>query len=185
MRFIWAWPWLFACVASDDACEHDAHGLIQLAKVGPETWTSERDLATIYEREPMTWGSFTLSFYSAVPTFGPDGNYIALLHHYEDGLWNHSQKHAMYCSGASGEHRSRVRVKGGEHRDIGGHHDHKFTMVFLCDWPDGGKNEHAFEASRMRFYDVLCISRRPTLCVAQDYLEKVTLSCTSGRPRRC
>lgn len=142
MSFIWAW--LFTCVASHTACEHDAHGLLQLAKVGPETWKSGRDLATIYERAPMTWGDLSLSFYSAVPTFGPDGNYIALLHPYQDSLWNRSQKHALYCSGDSGVHRSRVRVVGGE-RGVA----YKLTLAFLCDWPGGDKDKDGFEASRM------------------------------------
>ena len=45
---------------------------------GTEKWDSARDLAPL---QSISWGdeSLSLDFYSAVPTFGKDGNYIALL----------------------------------------------------------------------------------------------------------
>ena len=87
--------------------------------------------------------SVLLNFYSAVPVFGPDGNYIALLHQFNDGqLWNYSHRNflSLYCSGPNRSHLSEVRVIGNETKA-----GYKLALVFMCDWPANEAHFETFE----------------------------------------
>ena len=110
----------------------------------PRDWTTDRDLANVTEFPPIAWGTvdeneITLSFYSAVPVFGPDGNYIALLHKFENITplqhFVESGKLTLFCSGPEGDHRTEVRILGNET-------DARFknNLVFVCDWPEKDKH---------------------------------------------
>ena len=90
----------------------------------------DRHLATIRPPQPihLSKGDITLNFLSAVPTFGPEGNYIALLHPYGrfDPLWAAShlgsddhllhalRDYELFCSCPGKSHRVRMQILGGE-----------------------------------------------------------------------
>jgi len=58
-----------------------------------------------------------MNFLSAIPVFGQDGNYIALLHNMGDGLqlrYLQTGELSLFCSGPGGSHRTKVRGLGNE-----------------------------------------------------------------------
>ena len=143
---------------SEFTCEDSAllqHKMSDLERHGswayPRDWKTMRDLANISWFPQITWGTvdereITLSFYSAVPVFGPDGNYIALLHKFENITplqhFVESGKLALFCSGPEWDHRTEVRILGNET-------DARFknNLVFICDWPEEDKHLERFEVS--------------------------------------
>mmetsp|Transcript_28543 Transcript_28543/g.62292 ORF Transcript_28543/g.62292 Transcript_28543/m.62292 type:complete len:508 (+) Transcript_28543:56-1579(+) len=99
---------------------------------------TDRILAMITPPEPILLRekSLTLNFQSAVPTFGPDASYIALLHKYDEHLWDALKDTPLFCSGPERSHRAPMRVLGGETSVW-----YKTTLVLQCDWPR--EEEHA------------------------------------------
>ena len=114
----------------------------------PRDWKTDRDIAYVSDFEPITWGSVEnksvqLNFFSAIPVFGKDGNYIALLHAFNGGLqlsFLQTGKLSLFCSGPGGSHRTRVRGLGNEGGAV-----QKSHSVFLCDWPEEEKDLERFE----------------------------------------
>ena len=120
-----------------------------LAFVGTNAWQLDqwdRDLANLTTWPPMTLGtvegrSVTLAFWSAVPSFGSDGNYIALLHPYDNGkLREDSKQLTLFCSGPHRSHLSEVRAVGGETNVA-----YKKHLVFFCDWPAEDAHLESFD----------------------------------------
>ena len=117
----------------------------------PQDWRTSRDLANVTEFPPIVWGTVdetdvVLSFFSAVPVFGPDGNYIALLHLIDNRAplqyLIETGKLALFCSGPQGSHRTEVRILGNETTAA-----YKIHLVFVCDWPEDDKHLERFEVS--------------------------------------
>ena len=115
----------------------------------PRDWRTSRDLANVTESPPIVWGKVdetevVLSFFSAVPVFGPDGNYIALLHRFEDNTpmqyFIQTGKLVLFCSGPERNHQTEVRIIGNE-TDAA----YKMHLVFVCDWPEDDKHLERFE----------------------------------------
>ena len=102
--------------------EPDAMEVMQKAS------SHDRHLATIRPPQPihLSKGDITLNFQSAVPTFGPEGNYIALLHPSDnrapfynalladEHLWHALRDYELFCSGPGKSHRVRMRILGEE-----------------------------------------------------------------------
>ena len=78
---------------------------------GTGKWDSVQDLAKV-PLQSISWGDegLSLDFYSAVPTFRKDGNYIALLANFTFPLWDRLQKgcegNRLLCSGAHRSHQA-------------------------------------------------------------------------------
>ena len=93
-------------------------------------WTSPRDLAI---QPPPTTVALadgnSMEFFSVVPSFGEDGNFIAFLTTLDTDL-QVLQNHTFYCSGPNRAHLTQVRV----HRSI-----------LLCDWPAEEAEKEAFD----------------------------------------
>ena len=114
----------------------------------PRDWQTSRDIANISDFEPIAWGKIAdedvvLEFVTAVPVFGQDGNYIALLHEMDDGLplrYLQTGALSLFCSGPGGSHRTKVRGRGNETNAA-----YKIHFVFLCDWPEEDKHLERFE----------------------------------------
>eukprot|EP00435_Cladocopium_sp_Y103_P015286 s467_g3.t1 len=114
-------------------------------------WPSSRDLAKLPAIKKLFWTpeeghTYELLFFSAIPSFGDDGNYIALLH----DLWTDSnpddfllalKKFPMYCSDAERKHKSQLTVYGWDHGEKGT----QVTVNFLCPWPESDKDREKFE----------------------------------------
>eukprot|EP00435_Cladocopium_sp_Y103_P014819 s918_g3.t1 len=114
----------------------------------PRDWKTHRDVANVSDFERITWGSVEnqdvlLNFFSAIPVFGQDGNYIALLHGMGDGSqlrYLETGELSLFCSGPGGSHRTKIRGLGNE-TNAG----YKKHCVFLCDWPEEEKHLERFE----------------------------------------
>mmetsp|Transcript_14752 Transcript_14752/g.32558 ORF Transcript_14752/g.32558 Transcript_14752/m.32558 type:complete len:563 (-) Transcript_14752:121-1809(-) len=114
-------------------------------------WASQRDLAKLGPVKKFFWTpeenhTYEFLFFSAIPTFGDDGNYIALLH----DLWADSnpddfllalKKFPLYCSGADRKHKSPVTAYGWDHGEKGT----QVSVNLLCQWPESDKDLEKFE----------------------------------------
>ena len=151
--------------------EYVDHSLLQIGARdvldGTEKWDSARDLAKV-PLQSISWGdeSLSLDFYSAVPTFGKDGNYIALLANFTFPLWDRLQKgpegNRLLCSGANRSHQAEMLVhkpqQWGFNRNFS---DAKqvfpsqgvpsqalkvsLSVNFLCPWPKEDALKEVFE----------------------------------------
>ena len=142
---------LLALIAAHgcDQCDHES--LIQLqGQQGPmsafqgavfSTWSNPRDVAYVPTPQGVDLGQgVRLSIFSAVPSFGRDGNFIALL---EDGddpkhakeVKDQLNRNPVFCTANSllSTHRSRLRVFG----------DSKLAL--LCDWPEEQANQEVYD----------------------------------------
>ncbi|CAK9012728.1 Uncharacterized protein SCF082_LOCUS11629 [Durusdinium trenchii] len=118
------------------ACAEDCSSLLQ-ARAPVAQYT------VVEQQEEIVWNiargtNYTLQFFSVVPTFGADGNYIALLHEFDPVLSNYVGEHALYCSDASGVHKTQLRVYGRE-KGI------PVSLIFHCDWPEEQSELENFE----------------------------------------
>eukprot|EP00438_Fugacium_kawagutii_P002232 Skav227448 [mRNA] locus=scaffold2491:104762:106624:+ [translate_table: standard] len=97
---------------------------------GASTWSSPRDVAVLREPDQVTFqdGQF-FQIFSAVPSFGDDGNFIALLMS-ENSSISLPAERAIFCSGPGRSHLTKLRVK---------------RRNLLCDWPVEEKNLDNFE----------------------------------------
>ncbi|CAK9086065.1 Hypothetical protein (Fragment), partial [Durusdinium trenchii] len=98
---------------------------------------------TVVEQQEIVWKiakdiNYTLQIFSIVPTFGADGNYIALLHDFDPVLANYTDEYALYCSDASGLHKTQLRVYGKE-TGI------RLSLILKCDWPEEQSELENFE----------------------------------------
>lgn len=103
----------------------------------------ERLLSNVTPPLPMRVLSknISLQFLSAIPTFGPEANYIALLHKWGgDDFWKAVKGVELFCSGPENSHRSRARLFGGE-----SHAAYKAMWVLQCDWPAHEAHVGAYE----------------------------------------
>ena len=135
------------CIGAEVTCDINPGRMpLRLSGRTPGSWTSDRDLANLTTWPPMTLGTVegrrvTLAFWSAVPSFGSDGNYIALLHPYDNGkLWEDSKQLTLFCSGPNRSHLSEVRAVGGETNVA-----YKKHLVFFCDWPAEDAHLESFD----------------------------------------
>jgi len=100
-----------------------------------------RLLATIEPPEPMKLpGGKELNIQSAVPTFGPETSYIALILDYKQELWDEFKDYPLFCSGKDGAHRSRLKLFGGETDAL-----YKWKLVWQCPWPMEEATHECFE----------------------------------------
>ncbi|CAE7251988.1 unnamed protein product [Symbiodinium sp. CCMP2592] len=81
--------------------------------------------------------SISARYLGAVPSFGENGNLIALLFIYSPALW---AAPAIFCSGAGKAHRVKAKVFGGELGE-----EHGNTIVFQCDWPEADAKRTSFD----------------------------------------
>ena len=88
------------------------------------SWQSPRDLAIVPPPTEVHAGAEVFTIYSAVPSFGEDGNFIALL------LRKPIKGRSIFCSGSGRAHISQVRI---------------FEHAMLCDWPEEEKKHEVFE----------------------------------------
>eukprot|EP00438_Fugacium_kawagutii_P010049 Skav204544 [mRNA] locus=scaffold3346:64210:66187:- [translate_table: standard] len=105
----------------------------QLKHIGSDstsTWSSPRDVAILRDPQQVTWSDGQhVKFFSAVPSFGDDGNFIALLMTEDSGIALPHER-PMFCSGANRSHLTQLRVK---------------RRNLLCDWPAEEANQDSFE----------------------------------------
>eukprot|EP00435_Cladocopium_sp_Y103_P040703 s546_g11.t1 len=93
-------------------------------------WRSGRDLAVLPAPFELRFADGeTMRIFSAVPSFGEDGNFIALLLTKNTKRWV-SDDHPLFCSGANGAHRRKVRG---------------YRRVLLCDWPAEEADRESFD----------------------------------------
>lgn len=93
-------------------------------------WRSPRDLALLpAPTELRLANGETMRIFSAVPSFGEDGNFIALLLTKSTKRWV-SENLPLFCSGPNGAHRRPVRG---------------YRRVLLCDWPAEEADRESFE----------------------------------------
>mmetsp|Transcript_53112 Transcript_53112/g.99554 ORF Transcript_53112/g.99554 Transcript_53112/m.99554 type:complete len:498 (-) Transcript_53112:48-1541(-) len=102
----------------------------------------KRQLATVTPPQPMHLSSknIRLQFLSAVPTFGSVANYIALIHPYDQSLWDTLKDFKLYCSGPNNTHPAEMRIWGGGPQ---AHYPH--IIVWHCDWPKEEANAGSYE----------------------------------------
>jgi len=136
-----------AAVAAKEGCEAEDEALLQVTKVDtmtgsqvtPKTWTSPRDLAYVPPPQTVKLSRFlNISIYSAVPSFGRDGNFMALLHDGDDhnhtrNVRQHLSRDSLFCSDADGTFRSQVQVHG------------LAKAILLCQWPEKDAQLETFE----------------------------------------
>eukprot|EP00438_Fugacium_kawagutii_P019540 Skav235673 [mRNA] locus=scaffold358:1201835:1205829:- [translate_table: standard] len=144
---------LLKLLAFADSTTCDDSAFLQAAR-SKRTWTlardwkTSRDLANVTDIEPfpIPGSSARLEFTSAVPVFGPDASYIALMHRFDsenpvEYLYN-SGALSLFCSGPEKSHQTKVRVIGNE-TYVG----YQRVLVFICDWPEEEKHLERFEVS--------------------------------------
>eukprot|EP00747_Dinoflagellata_sp_TGD_P181420 gnl/TRDRNA2_/TRDRNA2_35246_c0_seq2.p1 gnl/TRDRNA2_/TRDRNA2_35246_c0~~gnl/TRDRNA2_/TRDRNA2_35246_c0_seq2.p1 ORF type:complete len:503 (-),score=47.50 gnl/TRDRNA2_/TRDRNA2_35246_c0_seq2:234-1742(-) len=94
-----------------------------------------RQLARITQIPPIDLNGTALRFSSAVPVFGSDESYLALLHEWNDNLWqNLSNLEPISCATPDGEHQAEVELWGGETNEPS-----KGFMALHCKWPSTQK----------------------------------------------
>ena len=138
--------------------------LLQVSKA--LRWQSPRDLAIVPPEQKISLtADLELSFFSVVPTFGPDGNYIALLHYFSRPIISHLEdpKNGLYCSGANRAHLIPLRLVEPGH-DV---NNRSHGMNFFCDWPAEEAHLENFEVyledARGRALGSVVAQRKPGL----------------------
>ena len=124
----WGLGPLLTLVLANDLCHEDV-ALIQVNNSQRRqhidlAWQSPRDLAIVPPPQQVRAGAKVFDIYSAVPSFGEDGNFIALL------LRNQFHGVPIFCAGSSRAHLTQVRI---------------FGHAMLCDWPEEEKDNELFE----------------------------------------
>eukprot|EP00438_Fugacium_kawagutii_P005885 Skav214420 [mRNA] locus=scaffold586:227095:228615:+ [translate_table: standard] len=164
MNFYNFFPFFVCCLGfGQDACEANLHScddnaaLLQPVRreVGQSRtwalardWRTDRDLANVTDIPPMLVAGVpvTLNFSSAVPVFGPNESYIALIHPFENvgplAYLYSTGALSLFCTGPDQSHRTAVRVIGNE-TDAA----YKRSLVFICDWPKEEYDLERFEVS--------------------------------------
>ena len=126
-------PWLNALVLANSLCQDSEDAALitvynksmNLRQTSLATsWQSPRDLAIVPPPTEVHGGAEVFTIYSAVPSFGEDGNFIALL------LREPIKGRSIFCSGSGRAHLSQVRI---------------FEHSMLCDWPEEEKKHELFE----------------------------------------
>lgn len=103
---------------------------VYFASESGAAWHSPRDLALLPAPSALRLANGeTLRVFSAVPSFGEDGNFIALLLTKNTKRWA-SDNLPLFCSGPNGAHRRPLRT---------------YQRVLLCDWPAQEANREGFE----------------------------------------
>ena len=144
-------PLVFVAVTSANGsqCEREDGSLIQL-QGGPmaafqssvlSTWNNPRDLAYVPPPQPLVLGNgLKLSIFSAVPSFGRDGNFIALLEDGDDvqhakAIKAELNKNPVFCreNNVLSTHQSQLRVHG------------QSKVALLCDWPAEQSQRELFD----------------------------------------
>eukprot|EP00435_Cladocopium_sp_Y103_P063907 s975_g25.t1 len=92
-------------------------------------WRSSRDLARVWGRHDVTISpNRTVQIFSAVPVFGKDETYIALLVENNGDAWNRDRQpwaqdfdtFVMFCAGPDGSHKTQARARANS---------------WVCPWP--------------------------------------------------
>ena len=148
-------------VISDGSCQDDNMQLVQLLPnhdatlderigktVSMRDWNSSRDLATVDPAQNATISDMQITIFSAVPVFGPDEQYIALLTEKDGDIWQdpHSWQHTeddrdwwkhgnldghwYFCSGPNRSHLTQIVFRG---------------SVLMCPWPPEESDQKMFE----------------------------------------
>jgi len=92
-----------------------------------------------------------LQFWSAVPVFGPNESFIALIHSKDVSLFREMQNHVLYCATSDGKHRVPMTMRGHENEDeiqqtYGKSSFETGTMiVWRCDWPAERKSDQCHD----------------------------------------
>ena len=146
-----AWILIFhvsALINGERACRNEDAALIQVRSPhhqnvshvqqvhGPsnksfEVWESPRDLTTL-SSQWIGAGKLKLLVFSAIPSFGEHGNFIALLVHgrAHTGILKLLDSEAIFCSGPNRSHLTQLRIK---------------SRSLLCDWPKEESGHESFE----------------------------------------
>ena len=126
------------------ACENS---LLQIAtpnapsqELEGNDWVSSRLLATIPQVHLVRTSSVQFTIFSAVPVFGPEDSYIALLTERKNDIWMKKGDvrwprrlgRQMFCSGPDRSHLSPAKYRG---------------SVVICDWPREEQNQTSFQIS--------------------------------------
>eukprot|EP00435_Cladocopium_sp_Y103_P075877 s462_g68.t1 len=145
------------CVAlfstdGDCKCQNDSAALFQVASpkyqkhevmTSMNDWNSSRDLARVWGVQPVTISpNWTLQIFSAVPVFGKDESYIALLvEHNGDAVtqgregWAHEfDTFVMFCAGPDGSHKTQVISRG---------------QTWVCPWPREERESKQFKEATL------------------------------------
>jgi len=167
-----------AAAAASEGCEAEDEALLQVTKVDtmagsrvtPKTWKSPRDLAYVPPPQTVKLSSFlNISIYSAVPSFGRDGNFIALLQDGDEGshtrnLRRHLSENSLFCSDDSddnGTFRSQVQMHG-----MG-------KPILVCEWPEKDAQLETYqvrlENSKGEKLGTIVAQHKPQLLKDQDY----------------
>lgn len=96
-----------------------------------EIWESPRDLTTL-SSQWIGAGELQLQVFSAIPSFGEHGNFIALLVHgtAHTGMLKLLDSETLFCSGPNRSHLTQLRIK---------------SRSLLCDWPKEESGQESFE----------------------------------------
>ena len=175
-------------VIFDGSCQDDNMQMVQLLTnhftsdehtgtvASMKGWSSSRDLATVYPAQNATISEMQITIFSAVPVFGSDDNYIALLTEKDGDIWQHprSWQHSKddqywwehgnldrqlyFCTGPNQSHLAQIVFRG---------------SVLMCPWPPEESDHKMFEvfledASGNRLARVVA-SHEPTLLQQQHF----------------
>lgn len=106
-------------------------------------WNSKRDLANISHSFISLDSSLSLHLWSAVPHFGPQASYMALIASIQGAgspsenetlqLQRFLEKTSLFCTGANGSHPEKLRLASSKH-----------ILILQCDWPkaESGLGKH-------------------------------------------
>ena len=147
-------------VIFDGSCQHDNMQFVQLQRnhiisdeqtgtfASMRGWNSSRDLAFVDPAQTVTISEMQITIFSAVPVFGPDDNYIALLTEKDGDIWQdpiswqHSKddrdwwKHGnldrnlYFCTGPNRSHLTQIVFRG---------------SLLMCPWPPEESDHKMFE----------------------------------------
>lgn len=111
--------------------ETESGAFIQVTRPVSNTsqWRSTRDLASVSLSRQMKVHmddmDLELQFLSAVPVFGHQANYIALIHNTTGALMKYMNNHSFFCTGPNRSHRAELRLS----------RSWRVFTIFHCDWP--------------------------------------------------
>lgn len=154
--------------STDDALE-----MLQVNALRPDRfdWKSPRDLAVLPSPQLIRLAKHIfVEVFSAVPTFGPHGNFIALL--LSAGATHDTteyiSRNSTFCTGPGRSHRSPIKIHG---------------RAIICEWPANEMDQTTFEVHIEDFlgnvHSKVLASRKPGLlqqyhtvaCVRDIYVQ--------------
>ena len=143
-------------------------------RLGPSTvfdWKSPRDLAVLPSPQLIRLAkNISVEVYSAIPTFGPHGNFIALLlsNGATQDTTEYISRNSTFCTGPGRSHPSPIKIHG---------------RAIICEWPANEMDQTTFEVHIEDFlgnvHGKVLASRKPGLlqqyhtvaCVRDIYVQ--------------